>query len=111
MNLHTSSTVRVASLLVTTALMICFGIVAKASLVVANNGTDSSSCGSSVSPCRSISQAIENASSGETIWVGPGIYGDLSGDGNFDAPGPNTRPYSLQGRSTTLPASSASRRR
>jgi hypothetical protein len=58
-----------------------------ASLVVSNHGTDSGSCGSSAHPCRSISQAIENAASGDTIWVGAGHYGDLSGDGLFDAPG------------------------
>lgn len=66
-----------------------FGIAtaSAASLMVTNYGADSGSCGSSASPCRSISQAIENAASGDTIWVGPGHYGDLSGDGLFDAPG------------------------
>jgi hypothetical protein len=58
-----------------------------ASLAVTNYGTDSGSCGSAANPCRSISQAIENAANGDTIWVGPGHYGDLSGDGLFDAPG------------------------
>ena len=58
-----------------------------ASLVVTNYGTDSGSCGSAAHPCRSISQAIENAADTDTIWVGAGHYGDLSGDGLFDAPG------------------------
>jgi hypothetical protein len=62
-------------------------IVHAASLVVSNHGTDSGSCGASANPCRSISQAIENAANGDTIWVGAGHYGDLSGDGLFDAPG------------------------
>jgi hypothetical protein len=86
-NIFTFSWVRVAPLLLLITAIAGYEPVAKASLAVANNGTDSGSCGSTVSPCRSISQAIENAASGDTIWVGPGIYGDLSGDGNFDAPG------------------------
>jgi hypothetical protein len=48
---------------------------------VANNGTDSSSCGTNANPCRSITQAIANASDGDKIVVGPGNYGDLNGDG------------------------------
>lgn len=55
-------------------------------LNVANNGIDSSSCGIT-SPCRSISQAIVNASPYDTIVVGPGLYGDLNGDGVFSSPG------------------------
>jgi hypothetical protein len=94
-------------------------------LSVANNGVDSSSCGWQ-EPCRSISQAIANASSGDNIYVGPGHYGDVNGDGNFAGPGdekpdPNagqfiipqaagcivcvTKPlhiYSLQGAATTV---------
>ena len=53
---------------------------------VANNGVDSSQCGGET-PCRSISQAMLNASSGDTIYVGPGLYGDVNGDGNFAGPG------------------------
>jgi hypothetical protein len=58
-----------------------------ASLLVTNYGTDSSSCGSSTTPCRSISQAIANASDGETIWVGAGHYGNVNGDPGFAEPG------------------------
>jgi hypothetical protein len=58
-----------------------------ATLRTSNLGTDSSTCGASASPCRSISQAIVNASDGDTIWVGPGHYGDVNGDGNFTGPG------------------------
>ncbi len=98
-------------------------------LNVRSNGVDSSSCGRE-SPCRSISQAIANATSGDTIYVGPGTYGDINGD-NFTGPGdekpdPNagyrtnlgpsspgcivciTKPvhiYSLQGAATTVIAS------
>ena len=57
-----------------------------ATLRTSNLGTDSSTCGASASPCRSISQAIVNASDGDTIWVGPGHYGDVNGDG-FTGPG------------------------
>jgi hypothetical protein len=93
-------------------------------LSVANNGVDSSSCGWE-KPCRSISQAMANAASGDSIYVGPGHYGDVDGDGNFAGPGdekpdPNagqsipqaagcivcvTKPlhiYSVQGAATTV---------
>jgi hypothetical protein len=87
MNSRASLWVRLIPLLLATAGIVGYAPVAGASLSVTNYGTDSSSCGSTTSPCRSISQAIENAASGDTIWVGAGHYGDLSGDGNFDAPG------------------------
>ena len=57
------------------------------SILVTNYGTDSSSCGPNASPCRSISQAIENAAPGEVIYVGAGRYGDVSGTGTFTGPG------------------------
>ena len=56
-------------------------------LTVSNYGTDSLTCGSADSPCRSISQAIQNAGSGDTIVVGPGRYGSLNNDGAFTGPG------------------------
>jgi hypothetical protein len=62
----------------------CF---AAATLWSTNDGVDSDSYGSNVNPCRSISQAVENASDGDTIWVGAGHCGDLGGDGKFDSPG------------------------
>ncbi len=58
-----------------------------ATLWTTNSGTDSTSCGSKSSPCRSISQSIANATDGDTIWVGPGRYGDVNGDGTFTGPG------------------------
>src|ERR1700689_1292728 len=79
--------VRLIPALLATAGIVGYAPVAGARLAVTNYGTDSSSCGSTTSPCRSISQAIENAAAGDTIWVGAGHYGDLNGDGNFDAPG------------------------
>jgi hypothetical protein len=54
-------------------------------LHVAAYGSDSPTCGHQ-SPCRSISQAMENAASGDTIYVGPGLYGDVNAD-NFTGPG------------------------
>jgi hypothetical protein len=48
---------------------------------VANHGVDSGACGSSTDPCRSITQAITNAGAGDTVSVGPGLYGDVDGDG------------------------------
>jgi parallel beta-helix repeat protein len=52
-------------------------------LNVANNGVDSPTCGRRDDPCRSISQAITNASAGDLVLVGPGRYGDLNGNGVF----------------------------
>lgn len=60
---------------------------AAAALWTSNVGSDSANCGASASPCRSISQAIVNAAEGDTIWVGPGHYGDVNGDGTFTGPG------------------------
>ena len=52
-------------------------------LYVANNGLDSALCGAKLSPCRSIRQAMANASAGSLIVVGPGRYGDLNQNGMF----------------------------
>jgi hypothetical protein len=54
-----------------------------ATLWVGNLGVDNASCRSQQSPCRSISQAIENAADGDTIKVGPGHYGNVSGNSNY----------------------------
>jgi hypothetical protein len=61
--------------------------IAADTLKVANNGLDSPTCGSQNDPCRSISQTIINAADGDRIIVGPGHYGDLNRDGDFDDPG------------------------
>lgn len=63
---------------------------AAATLHVANNGTDSPTCGVDGSSCRSISQAIVNAAAGDTILVRPGRYGDLDGDGVLGSVGEET---------------------
>jgi hypothetical protein len=46
----------------------------------ANDGTDTATCGAKATPCRSISRAIAHASPGDTVLVGPGLYGNLDGD-------------------------------
>jgi hypothetical protein len=66
-------------------------------LWVANNGVDGGGCGAQSAPCRSISQAITNAPSGASIRVGPGRYGDLNGDGAFQAGEEGPRPSGRRG--------------
>src|SRR5687767_3966618 len=61
--------------------------VSAKTLYVANDGFDESGCGTRSAPCRSISEAIAQASPRDTINVGPGAYGDLNEDGSFDGPG------------------------
>lgn len=56
-------------------------------LHVANTGVDSATCGPQAAPCRSIGQAITNSSAGDTVVVGPGVYGDLTDNGDFLTPG------------------------
>jgi len=56
-------------------------------LFVTAIAVDSAVCGPRDKPCRSISQAIENANEGDHIFVGPGYYGDINMDGDFDDPG------------------------
>src|SRR5262249_23241391 len=50
-------------------------------------GVDSPTCGTKAAPCRSLSQAIANASPGDTILAGPGFYGDLNGNHSYADPG------------------------
>ena len=77
---------------VTIAAAVFFAGSASAAVLYAkNNGVDSLTCGAIATPCRSISQAIVSAgaSPATTILVGPGIYGDINGDGTLD-----TTPFS-----------------
>src|SRR3954471_15427957 len=84
-------------LIVSLSLLVSGHAFAASPLVyVANNGTDAPSCGAPTKPCRSMTQAMANAANGSIIVVGPGRYGDLNGDGKFDAPGeerPQSREY------------------
>lgn len=59
-------------------------------LHVASYGADSPACGGKTDPCRTLTQAISNAGSGDTVLVGPGRYGDVNGDGSFDDPDDET---------------------
>jgi hypothetical protein len=75
-------------MIVLVAMLFIAKVSAGATWWVANNGTDSSTCGaSSTTPCRTLSQGIQNATDGDTINVGPGLYGNVSGTGNFTGPG------------------------
>lgn len=73
------------SRLVSLAIFLFIGLSSSqaTTLLVANNGTDSPTCGVPGNPCRSISRAIQNAGAGNTIIVGPGVYGDLNRNGDF----------------------------
>jgi hypothetical protein len=54
---------------------------------VENFGVDSGTCGAGFfTPCRTITQAIQNANPLDVILVGPGIYGEFDGDGSFENP-------------------------
>lgn len=58
-------------------------------------GRDSANCGRATNPCRSISKAIDRAFPGDSIYVGPGRYGDIDRDASLvqdsgDEYGPNT---------------------
>jgi hypothetical protein len=55
-------------------------------LHVAPNGVDPG-CGPLAHPCQTITQAIVNAADGDRIVVGPGVYGDIDGDGAFGSAG------------------------
>lgn len=60
-------------------------VAAGATLYVANNGVDDLSCGpEGQAPCRSIGRAIAHASAGDTIVVGPGVYGDINRNEQVD---------------------------
>lgn len=60
-----------------------------AHLHVENNGLDTNTCGAG-DPCRSIGMAIQRASAGDVILVGPGIYGDVNQNGTLGEPGEET---------------------
>jgi hypothetical protein len=53
-------------------------------LYVRNSGLDSAHCGFPQDACRTINRAIAHAAAGDNVWVGPGRYGDLNGDGDLN---------------------------
>ena len=96
MNARTPPCSTGATLTLMALLTLTSSLAVGATLSVTNYGTDNSSCGSTASPCRSISQAIDNASAGDVIWVGAGHYGNIHGDPGFSASG-DERPQTLPG--------------
>lgn len=84
----TRDPVRVGAMVVLVSLLVATARPAEAAkLFVENHGVDSPTCGGKKAPCRSISQAIDNAVPNDGIVVGPGRYGDLDGDGLFGGVG------------------------
>ncbi|HTO52896.1 MAG TPA: right-handed parallel beta-helix repeat-containing protein [Myxococcota bacterium] len=70
--------------------VLCAGFAAHAfgaTVLVANDGLDSDTCGTAKDPCRSIGKAITRANDGDSIVVGPGRYGELNNDGAFGGAG------------------------
>jgi hypothetical protein len=59
-------------------------------LLVGNEGSDSPSCGELDRKCRSISQAIRNSADGDTVFIEPGVYGDLNRNGLYGEPDEET---------------------
>ena len=51
--------------------------VAATTLNVAPTGTDSATCGPTATPCKTISQAVTNASAGDTVSVAAGTYAEM----------------------------------
>jgi hypothetical protein len=70
------------------AALVAFAAVAAhaATLHVANVDRTNNACGSRAEPCSEIAQALEYAAEGDTIVVGPGLYGDPDGDGFVEWP-------------------------
>jgi hypothetical protein len=95
MNAQTRFSPHTVTLILAVLLSLSTPLATGAVLSVTNYGTDSSVCGSSAQPCRSINQAIENASAGDSIWVGAGHYGNIHGDPGYAAPG-DEHPQQLQ---------------
>jgi len=82
-----SITDRTIAAIVSTFILSSAANAAGRSLYVATDGTDSGSCGAQTTACRSISQALENAMDGDTILVGAGRYGNISGSASYTGPG------------------------
>ncbi|HTO06264.1 MAG TPA: hypothetical protein VMR86_04330 [Myxococcota bacterium] len=74
---------RIAGVLVAVAA----GAASGKTLNVSMHGVDSAGCGSPTSPCRTIAMGISEAAAGDTVLVGPGLYGDIDGNGDFTSAG------------------------
>src|SRR3954469_25736724 len=78
---------RATAAIVSTFILSSAAGAAGRSIYVATDGTDSASCGAQASACRSISQGLENATDGDTILVGAGRYGNISGSASYTGSG------------------------
>jgi len=85
---------RATAAFVSTFILSSAASAAGRSIYVTADGTDSASCGAQASACRSISQGLENATDGDTILVGAGRYGNISGSASYTGPG-DEHPQSL----------------
>src|SRR5690348_6732680 len=73
--------------IVCTLMLSSIASAAGKNIYVTNDGTDSASCGTQANACRSISQGLENAVDGDTILVGAGRYGNISGSASYSGAG------------------------
>src|SRR5687767_11863988 len=91
MDMHSSASTRYLATLVGLSMATALATAAEGPatiLYVATNAVhNGTGCGARERPCRSISQAIANAAVGNRIEVGPGIYGDIDGDGDASGAG------------------------
>ena len=71
-SLFSKRTIRIV--LAATALLSRVVVAEAATVYVAVNGVDGSSCGTSASPCQTITTAIQNAQPHDSVVVGPGTY-------------------------------------
>src|SRR3954471_8677843 len=85
---------RATAVIVSTFILSSIASAAGRSIYVSTDGTDNASCGAQTSACRSISQGLENAVDGDTILVGAGRYGNISGSASCTGPG-DEHPQSL----------------
>src|SRR3954469_23675859 len=65
---------RIAAIAVT-ALLMPVALASAAVVHVSTSGADSASCGSAANPCKTLSQAVTNAASGDEITLGAGRFG------------------------------------
>jgi hypothetical protein len=76
-----------AILAFTPCLALSAGTVLATNLYVHTYGVDGPGCGAKLTPCRSIGRALQNSVDNDVIFVGPGRYGDINDDGDFEDPG------------------------
>jgi hypothetical protein len=71
---------RVGACVIALGVLAATAVIAHAAtLHVADNGVDSGACGATARPCRSIKQAVTDATAGTTMKVRSAAYRDLDG--------------------------------